>query len=71
MPDRVLLPLFQDKSKFGYQLMSKMGWSEGKGLGANESGRVSHVKVSKRKENLGEESVAIPFQYFFSWIAYL
>lgn len=30
-----------------------MGWSEGKGLGANESGATSHVKVSKRKENLG------------------
>ena len=35
-------------------MLSKMGWSEGKGLGANENGTVSHVKVTKRKESLGK-----------------
>ena len=39
-------------------MLSKMGWSEGKGLGANENGATSHVKVSKRKENLGMISFA-------------
>ena len=29
-----------DESKFGQKLMEKMGWEKGKGLGANENGRV-------------------------------
>ena len=29
-----------DQDKFGQKLMEKMGWSQGKGLGANEDGRV-------------------------------
>ena len=29
-----------DEDKFGQKLMEKMGWSKGKGLGANEDGRV-------------------------------
>ena len=29
-----------DESKFGQKLMEKMGWQKGKGLGANEDGRV-------------------------------
>jgi len=43
----------KDTNKYGYKMLSKMGWSEGKGLGSNENGTTSHVKVSKRKENLG------------------
>eukprot|EP00112_Aurelia_sp_Birch-Aquarium-sp1_P017800 Seg417.1 transcript_id=Seg417.1/GoldUCD/mRNA.D3Y31 product="PIN2/TERF1-interacting telomerase inhibitor 1" protein_id=Seg417.1/GoldUCD/D3Y31 len=43
----------EDKGKYGFKMLSKMGWSEGKGLGANESGTVSHVKVTKRKDSLG------------------
>ena len=35
-------------------MLSKMGWSEGKGLGAKEDGVTAHVKVSKRRENLGK-----------------
>ena len=29
-----------DQDKFGQKLMEKMGWSQGKGLGAHEDGRV-------------------------------
>jgi len=42
-----------DKTKFGYQMLSKMGWSEGQGLGAKLSGSTSHVKVSKKKSASG------------------
>lgn len=43
----------RDSSKFGQRMLEKMGWKEGKGLGANESGGTSHVKTSKRAPNLG------------------
>ena len=34
-------------------MLEKMGWTDGKGLGADESGETSHVKVKKRAVNLG------------------
>lgn len=42
-----------DKQKFGYTMLTKMGWSEGNGLGANLSGNTSHIKVNKRGSNAG------------------
>ncbi|OMJ12339.1 PIN2/TERF1-interacting telomerase inhibitor 1 [Smittium culicis] len=42
-----------DKSKLGYKLMKKMGWNEGKGLGANENGMVSNLKVKLKMNNHG------------------
>ena len=42
-----------DKSRFGFKMLQKMGWKEDKGLGKNESGSVSSIKVSKREEGLG------------------
>jgi len=39
-----------DENKFGHKLMEKMGWEKGKGLGANQDGIVTHVKV-KQKDN--------------------
>ncbi len=42
-----------DKSAFGYRMLMKMGWKEDKGLGKNETGNVSHLKISKREEGLG------------------
>mmetsp|Transcript_600 Transcript_600/g.1538 ORF Transcript_600/g.1538 Transcript_600/m.1538 type:complete len:242 (-) Transcript_600:194-919(-) len=42
-----------DKSKFGYKMLVKMGWTDGKGAGKNEDGRAAHVKVDKRADLLG------------------
>ena len=39
-----------DESKFGQKLMEKMGWSKGKGLGANEDGRVQ-VRVHRDRSS--------------------
>lgn len=37
----------------GLKLMEKMGWSEGKGLGLKEDGRVENVQARRQKEALG------------------
>ena len=34
-------------------MMEKMGWSEGRGLGATGSGTKTHVKVSRKHNALG------------------
>jgi len=43
----------RDENKFGKKMLEKMGWSDGKGLGAELSGETSHVKVNKRAVHLG------------------
>ncbi|XP_075454812.1 PIN2/TERF1-interacting telomerase inhibitor 1 isoform X1 [Ascaphus truei] len=42
-----------DESKFGQKLMEKMGWSKGKGLGAQEQGSTEHIKVKVKNNSLG------------------
>lgn len=42
-----------DESKFGQKLMEKMGWEKGKGLGANENGRVQHISLKLKDNNKG------------------
>mmetsp|Transcript_24839 Transcript_24839/g.41515 ORF Transcript_24839/g.41515 Transcript_24839/m.41515 type:complete len:521 (+) Transcript_24839:65-1627(+) len=37
----------------GFKLLQTMGWSEGRGLGANEDGIATHVRVKKRRELTG------------------
>ncbi|CAG8465585.1 22008_t:CDS:2, partial [Gigaspora rosea] len=42
-----------DKTKYGYKMLSKLGWSPGKGLGLNENGSPDYVKLSHKLDNLG------------------
>lgn len=41
-----------DKTKFGYRMLQKMGWEEGKGLGVKEDGVIEHIRV-RRKHSSG------------------
>jgi len=43
----------KDTSRFGFQMLEKMGWKQGKGLGKEEQGLVDHVKVQQREGNIG------------------
>ena len=40
-------------SAFARKQMEKMGWKDGKGLGKNEQGITTHIKVKKKVENSG------------------
>lgn len=42
-----------DKSRFGFKMLQKMGWSEDKGLGKEETGEINAVKVTKKADGLG------------------
>lgn len=42
-----------DDSKFGQRMLEKMGWSKGKGLGAQEQGAIDHIKVQVKNNHLG------------------
>ena len=44
---------YTDKSKFGYKMLQKMGWSEGKGLGVSEDGALEHIKVKMKCDTSG------------------
>lgn len=57
-------------SDFAKKQMLKMGWTEGKGLGKNEDGMSSHIKISKREESvgLGSEKLNLEVQnHMDSW----
>jgi Pin2-interacting protein X1 len=40
-------------SSFAQNYMKKLGWEEGKGLGKDEDGMASHIKVAKKEEASG------------------
>lgn len=42
-----------DANKFGQRMLEKMGWSSGKGLGANEDGMVEHVIARYKNDEKG------------------
>ncbi|XP_064506884.1 PIN2/TERF1-interacting telomerase inhibitor 1 [Pseudopipra pipra] len=43
----------KDDSKFGQKMLEKMGWSKGKGLGAQEQGNPEHIRVKVKNNTLG------------------
>ncbi|XP_053998852.1 CRISPR-associated endoribonuclease Cas13a [Hylaeus anthracinus] len=43
----------EDSNKFGQKMLEKMGWTSGKGLGANEQGITEHVRVSVKEDTAG------------------
>ena len=53
LPDTSNTTWKNDKSRFGYKFLSKFGWSEEKGLGKNETGITSAVKIKRREDELG------------------
>ena len=53
LPDTLNARWKEDKSRFGYKMLQKMGWSEDKGLGKNETGAVAAVKLKKREDGAG------------------
>lgn len=46
-----------DKTKFGYRMMQKMGWTDGKGLGMKENGATEHIRVRKKLTTAGVGAV--------------
>lgn len=43
----------EDKTNFGYRMLAKMGWKEGKGLGLNEDGITTHIRPKRKGSNQG------------------
>ena len=43
-------------------MLESMGWTDGKGLGADESGATTHIRVKKRGAKIGKLS------YVLDWI---
>lgn len=44
---------FPDTSTFGFKMLQRMGWSEGKGLGLKEDGLTEHLKIKFKEDTLG------------------
>ncbi|KAJ8665106.1 hypothetical protein QAD02_006768 [Eretmocerus hayati] len=43
----------EDTGKYGQKILEKMGWSSGKGLGAQEQGMVEHIRVKVKNDQVG------------------
>ncbi|XP_042322243.1 PIN2/TERF1-interacting telomerase inhibitor 1 isoform X2 [Sceloporus undulatus] len=57
----------KDESKFGQKMLEKMGWSKGKGLGAQEQGNTEHIRVQVKNNTLG---LGASISHEDSWIAH-
>ncbi|XP_009079708.1 PREDICTED: PIN2/TERF1-interacting telomerase inhibitor 1, partial [Acanthisitta chloris] len=57
----------KDESKFGQKMLEKMGWSKGKGLGAQEQGNPEHIRVKVKNNMLG---LGATINHEDNWIAH-
>ncbi|XP_008119569.1 PIN2/TERF1-interacting telomerase inhibitor 1 [Anolis carolinensis] len=57
----------KDESKFGQKMLEKMGWSKGKGLGAQEQGNTEHIRVQVKNNTLG---LGLSINQEDNWIAH-
>nr|XP_033794629.1 PIN2/TERF1-interacting telomerase inhibitor 1 [Geotrypetes seraphini] len=57
----------KDESKFGQKMLERMGWSKGKGLGAQEQGSTEHIKVQIKNNTLG---LGAAINHEDNWIAH-
>ncbi len=48
-----LTVFISDSNRFGTKMLEKMGWSKGKGLGANLDGQLEFIKVSHKGDQKG------------------
>jgi hypothetical protein len=56
-----------DTSRFGYRMLEKMGWRNGRGLGLNEDGKSEHIKIKKKENNLGKISHIASWYYLLEF----
>ncbi|TDG50732.1 hypothetical protein AWZ03_002721 [Drosophila navojoa] len=45
--------LYEDDTRFGTKMLEKMGWTKGRGLGANEDGAQDFVRLRFKKDSKG------------------
>ncbi|XP_039256900.1 PIN2/TERF1-interacting telomerase inhibitor 1-like [Styela clava] len=57
----------KDENKFGVKMLERMGWTKGKGLGANEDGRIAHIKIKHKNDNRG---VGCSIKQEQNWVAH-
>jgi Pin2-interacting protein X1 len=53
-----------NSSGFAKKQLEKMGWKDGKGLGKNQQGMATHIKVTKREDDAGIGHVRAELQMY-------
>jgi Pin2-interacting protein X1 len=56
-----------DTSKFGRKMLERMGWAEGRGLGADGQGTTTHVEVVRKADNAG---IGVATEHADNWLVH-